>query len=117
MLFGDAGSVASAVYGDFKAADCWVMQSDGHVVFDVEKKQTGVAGIFWKWLHWQCRVTLCLCLVRYCSWVLLPEASFSLRVLSLPLSVCPSVRVCGNHLLVRAITHHPFKLGSPNFGP
>ena len=25
-----------------------------------------------------------------------------------------SVRVCGNHLLVRAITHHPFKLGSPN---
>ena len=32
----------------------------------------------------------------------------------LRLSVCPSVRVCGNHLLVRAITHHPFKLGSPN---
>ena len=34
------------------------------------------------------------------------------------LSVCPSVRpsacVCGKHLLVRAITHHPFKLGSPN---
>ena len=32
----------------------------------------------------------------------------------LRLSVCPSVRVCGNHLLVRTITHHPFKLGSPN---
>ena len=32
----------------------------------------------------------------------------------LRLSVCPSVRVCGNHLLVRAITRHPFKLGSPN---
>ena len=32
----------------------------------------------------------------------------------LRLSVCPSVRMCGNHLLVRAITHHPFKLGSPN---
>ena len=32
----------------------------------------------------------------------------------LRLSVCPSVRVCGNHFLVRAITHHPFKLGSPN---
>ena len=48
----------------------------------------------------------------------LPEASFGLRVLSLPASVCvsvrPSVRPCCNHLLVRAITHHPFKLGSPN---
>ena len=32
----------------------------------------------------------------------------------LRLSVCVSVRVCGKHLLVRAITHHPFKLGSPN---
>ena len=32
----------------------------------------------------------------------------------LRLSVCPFVRVCGNHLLVRTITHHPFKLGSPN---
>ena len=32
----------------------------------------------------------------------------------LRLSVCPSVRVCGNHLLVRAIPHHPFKLGSAN---
>ena len=44
--------------------------------------------------------------------------SFSLRVLSLPASVClcvrPSVCVFGKHLLVRAITHHPFKLGSPN---
>ena len=30
------------------------------------------------------------------------------------LCVRPSVRVCGNHLLVRAITRHPFKLGSPN---
>ena len=32
----------------------------------------------------------------------------------LRLSVCPSVRVCGNHVLVRAITNHPFKLGSPS---
>ena len=32
----------------------------------------------------------------------------------LRLSVCPSVRVCGNHLLVRTITQHPFELGSPN---
>ena len=32
----------------------------------------------------------------------------------LRLSVCVSVRVCDKHLLVRATTHHPFKLGSPN---
>ena len=32
----------------------------------------------------------------------------------LRLSVCVSVCVCGNHMLVRAITHHPFELGSPN---
>ena len=44
----------------------------------------------------------------------LPEASFGLRVLSLPASVCLCVCVCGNHLLVRAITCHPFKLESPN---
>ena len=30
------------------------------------------------------------------------------------LSVCPSVCVCGKHLLARAITHHPSKLGLPN---
>ena len=43
------------------------------------------------------------------------EASFGLRVLLLPASVClcvrPSVCVWGNHVLVRAITHHLFKLG------
>ena len=46
----------------------------------------------------------------------LPEASFVLRVLSLPVSVCPcvhmsvraSIRVC------RAITHHSFRLRSLN---
>ena len=43
---------------------------------------------------------------------LLPEASFGLRVLSLPACVC--VRVSVNHELVRAIIHQPFKLGSPN---
>ena len=52
------------------------------------------------------------------SFDFLPEASFGLRVLSLPASVClcvrPTVCVCGKHLLVCAITHHPFKLGSPN---
>ena len=30
--------------------------------------------------------------------------------------VCVCVCVCGNHELVRMITHHPFKLGSPNLG-
>ena len=44
----------------------------------------------------------------------LPEASFGLRVLSSPASVCVSVCVCVNHLLVRAITWDLFKLGSPN---
>ena len=44
----------------------------------------------------------------------LPEASLGLRVLSLPASVCVSVRpsvrrVCGNHLLVRTITQDPTK--------
>ena len=32
----------------------------------------------------------------------------------LRLSVCVSICVCINHVLVRAITHHPFKVGSPN---
>ena len=45
--------------------------------------------------------------------LLLPEASIGLRVLSLPASVRPSVRP-SVHKFVRAITHHPFKLGSPN---
>ena len=44
----------------------------------------------------------------------LPEASFGLRVLSLPASACPCVRVCVNPEFVCTITHHPFKLGSPN---
>ena len=48
----------------------------------------------------------------------LPEASFGLRVLSSPLSVylsvCVCMCVCINHLLVRTITHQPFKLKSPN---
>ena len=46
----------------------------------------------------------------------LPEASFGLRVLSLPASVCVyvCVRPCVNHELVHVITHHPLKLESPN---
>ena len=43
-----------------------------------------------------------------CKAFFLPEASFGLRVLSLPVSVC----VCINHLLVRTITRHLFNLGS-----
>ena len=38
---------------------------------------------------------------------------FGLRVLSLPASVCVCLSVC-QLLLVRTITRHPFKLGSPN---
>ena len=53
----------------------------------------------WKWLTGDCY---------------LPEASFGLRLLSLPASVCLCVCVCGNHELVHMITHHPSKLGSPN---
>ena len=30
------------------------------------------------------------------------------------LCACPSVHVCGNHLLVHAINHHPLNLRSPN---
>ena len=41
----------------------------------------------------------------------LPEASFGLQVLSLPASLCPSIHVCGNHLLVCVITRDPFKYG------
>ena len=45
----------------------------------------------------------------------LPEASFGFRVLSLPASVCVCVRMCASTpQLVRAITRHPFKLGSSN---
>ena len=44
----------------------------------------------------------------------LPEASFGLRVLSLPACVCVCVCMSVNHQLVRAITHQPFKLESPN---
>ena len=39
----------------------------------------------------------------------------SIVVFGVCLSVCPpSVCVCGKHVLVRKITHHPFMLGSPN---
>ena len=44
----------------------------------------------------------------------LPEASFGPRVLSLPACVCVCVCLSVNHQLVRAITHQPFKLESPN---
>ena len=52
----------------------------------------------------------------FCQFRFLHEASFGLRVLSLPASVCVclSVCVCVNHLLVRTITRDLFRLGSPN---
>ena len=66
-------------------------------------------------------ISLKLYLVHRPIWIsdwckFLPEASFGLRVLSLPASVCVCVSVClcVNHLLVRAITRDLFKLGSPN---
>ena len=57
---------------------------------------------------------LCIPIILARSISFLPEASFGLRVLSLPASFCVSVRPCVNHELVRAITHHSLKLGSPN---
>ena len=47
--------------------------------------------------------------VAWLRQLLLPEASFGLRVLSLPASVSPSVTK-----FVRAITHYAFKLESAN---
>ena len=47
----------------------------------------------------------------------LPEASFGLWVLSLPVPVCLCVLVCVNQKFVCTITHHLFKLGSPNLDP
>ena len=47
----------------------------------------------------------------------LPEASFwpsGIVVACVCVCVCVSVRLCVNHLLVRAITRDLFKLGSPN---
>ena len=44
----------------------------------------------------------------------LPQASFVLRVLSLPVSVGVSVCVRANPGIISAITHHPFKLGWPH---
>ena len=43
----------------------------------------------------------------------LPEASYGLRVLSSPVSVCVCMSVSVNHQFVRTITCHPLKLQSP----
>ena len=53
------------------------------------------------------RLSVCL----YVRHTFLPEASFGLRVLSLP--AC--VRVSVNHELISAITRHNFQLKSPNW--
>ena len=65
------------------------------------------------WLSFKQWAVLCFVIWSTIS-PFLPEASFGLRVLSLAASVCLCVRVCGNHLLVCAITCHAFKLKSPN---
>ena len=49
-------------------------------------------------------------LLKYCSF--LPEASYGLRVLSSPASVC--VCVCPSTFFVRTITHLTFQLQSSN---
>ena len=65
-------------------------------------------------IHMQVQLISSLSCLVSCVHQFLPEASFGLRVLSLPASVCVCVRPCVNHQLGHAITHHPFKLGSPN---
>ena len=62
-----------------------------------------------KYLKWDIKIR-----PFYLQTFLLPEASFGLRVLSLPASVCVSVCLSVCHLLVRAIARDPFKLESPN---
>ena len=72
----------------------------------------------YEWYFPSVRLSVCLSVRLSVRHTCLPEASFGLRVLSLPASVClcvrVSVRVCINHGLVRTITHHSFKLESPN---
>ena len=70
------------------------------------------------WFHVRPPVRLPVCGKKSCLFVAMfyprPVLAFE-YCRCLRLSVCVSVCVCINHLLVRAITHHPFKLGSPNF--
>ena len=64
--------------------------------------------------------SVCLSVCPSVCHTFLPEASYGLRVLSLPASVCVCVCVCMcvcvsvNHQFVRTITCHPLKLQSPN---
>ena len=70
-------------------------------------------------VYMSCRwsTDFCINLKLNCYRHILPEANFGLRVLSSPVSMYLSVClcVCINHLLVRKITHQPFKLESANF--
>ena len=56
--------------------------------------------------------------LQFCIFNFYPRPVLALWGLSSPASVCVcvclSVGLCANHLLVRAITRDPFKLGSPN---
>ena len=69
-------------------------------------------------LRYNLILVLIMTVVSLYLFIFLPEASFGLRVLSLPASVCLcvclSVCVSVNPELVRAINHHAFKLEPPN---
>ena len=72
---------------------------------------------FWPfWFAADKIISICRHLIGYWNGsfrLFLPEASFGLRVLSLPASVRPSIRPSVTKF-VRAISHHLFKLESPN---
>ena len=87
----------------------------------------GMKGLCCMILIDECKVEWCqdafieiftICFVYGLCHVFLPEASYGLRVLSLPASVCVCVCMCVcvsvNHQFVRTITCHPLKLQSPN---
>ena len=68
--------------------------------------------------HYQFAWLYILMMVMQLLWVIFTRGQFwpsGIVVACVCPCVHPSVRVCGNHLLVHAITHRPFKLGSPNF--
>ena len=87
---------------------CNYLSMLGLKLIHVSKRALGVSVL------WRQKVVSMTTLGFYPRPVLAFEASFGLRVLSLPASVCVCVRLCVNHLLVRAITRDLFKLGSPN---
>ena len=96
----------SPVVSGYHCLSALLMGSDGSAIQTATQSHGHITCYYWRW---QPPVTYGHVVLQF-----LPEASFGLRVLSLPASVCVCVCVCGNHLLVRTITCHPFKLESPN---